>query len=399
MTTKREDQDQDNQTIDVTEGQGSEPVPQAQDISVLADPDLLELQEAERLAKAEAAGEGEDGEGDDGDHDGEGNAAAGQEAQAEPGTGGQAEPKAEAEGGTPADAPEGKDGQQPQSVMIPKARFDEVYRQNQENHEQVLYLKGALEALKGQVSQTAAGGGQQNQPAPQPTIADQIKAEQAKVLQAAKDFDDGKISLTDYKQIELAVEGNVTGLRERGYRQTMEQEFARRQPKQQPSEQQVSFADQQLLERQANQLLEQHPYLRHMSNNGFEKHTNALVAMAYQEAELMGQPYGSGPAETHRLRAHVARLSDRIGPDWFPDLQPSQQPQPASNPNPAPLSQRAQQRVEKMALAGQMPPNTNQMGSGGQATGLPSEADLMNMTEEEIAALPRETQERILAGG
>lgn len=373
------------------------------------DPADRELEEAEAAARAEEEGAPQEA-GEEGQQEG---------AAAEPPPAAETPAAEEAATGQQAAEPQGQQPsqQQPQARHVPYERFREVYQTAREREQEIAYLRGVMEArgltpgAQGQQPQPQqpAQGNQQQPAAPQqPPQQDQrqlVQAVRQKVLDAAKQYDEGKITLADYKQIELTAQDAETRIKEQAYQRWVQQQLAAAKP-QQPAQQQpqgieaFSLADQRLLDEQARTLEAEHPYLQHLPDDRME----TLVDFAYREAAASGRPYGSGAAESYRLREHVAQLSDAFGPRWLPNVQVQQQSpqQPAvqqqQTQKPA-LSPQAQARVQKMAAASQHPPNVNGMGQGGHSTPLPAPGQVESMTDEEIAALPAETQNRILAGG
>lgn len=374
---EQESQDQQGQAdLPVqTEGAG-----EAEQEDLLHDPDDLELAEARRAA---AEGEQQEGEGGAGEED----AAAAGLTGPEEGQG----PEQEADQG------EQLARQGSGSPMIPKARFDEVLRQAQEARERAIYLEGALQARQQQ-------GRQQGQQQAQKSIPQMIQEARAHKAAAAKRFDDGQISMSEYERVRDQVDDHVATLRSRAYALTqrqIEEQRRRSQPRQpqQPATPQVSLADQHLLEQQATDLYAGHPYLEAMSDADMQ----VLKQMAYAEAQRQGRPYGSTLADTYHLRQHVARLSDLMGPTWYPAHKPQQQAstsakQPGGQQQTGSgLSAQAQARLQKMEQAAGHPPNTNDMGAAGRSEHI-SDEQIMGMSDEDIAALPARVRHRLIGG-
>ena len=101
------------------------------------------------------------------------------------------------------------------------------------------------------------------------------------------------------------------------------------------------------------------------------------------------------------LQAAVAKLSDEWGPKWgLPKRAPAQQQQQQQRPNPAQpgLSPQASARLSKMDLAAGHPPDTSALGTGVQDDAM-SEATILNLDDEAIAALPATVRARFIGTG
>lgn len=351
--------------------------PNDQTMDTLPDPDDAELQAARAAVEAETSGAAEPTGNEEGSQDaGNGAPDAGlQELQQQH--------AAEQDGQQDPAAP---------APMIPKARLDEVLQKAQEARDAALYWKGVAEA------RAAAGQPQGQQPQQQaeqqpqaPDFEAQIKAERDKVLDAARRYDEGEITYSELKQSEIAAEDTIATLR----KQAEQQHTASQKPAYDPSDpKNWALSDQQYLEQQERKLLAEHPNLGAMN----ETQVQALVRLAYQEAHAIGRPFGVGPAETARLREHIATLSDVYGPRWGVQVPTKPAIQGGQKPQQPQLSPQAQARVGKMALQTQLPPDTNGMGQGAAPNQQISDADIMRMSDEEIAALPPAMRNRLLGG-
>lgn len=140
-----------------------------------------------------------------------------------------------------------------------------------------------------------------------------------------------------------------------------------------------------------------------------------LQQTAMSEAQARGQPYGNTPADTMRLREHVADLAEQYGPKWHPELTGVATPpeptgaaagapaQPAPQPAPAPAQPRRAatpvvtpaQRAAKVQLAASFPP-AGDTRYGARPSGELTLEDVPNLTSDELEALPAATRQRLL---
>lgn len=353
------------------------------------DPDVQALEAARREAETDPSADGASTDGD------------GQPAAADQGDGGkpaqpQQQPKPE---GAPA-AGDGKagegGGEQPQP-MIPLPRFRDVLSERDTAIQQANYWKGRAEAIAEQARQRPADGGEQNRKQG-PTVDEQIAALEAEVDRLDQDYDAGKITSTaDHRRQVRQVEAKINQLR-----QSQQQPDQHRQ-QQQPAPSGPSLGDEEVLQRQAADLTQHHPYIDHMS----QPEINRLVAMAYADAQASNQPIEAGTTRgTYRLRDMVAKLSDAFGPQWHPEVKierPSQpNPQPAPTPGQAqpgtkPLSPEAQARLEKLNRAEGMPPDANNMGTGANAPQPLSQQRIEDMDALDLEELPGPERQKLLS--
>jgi hypothetical protein len=305
----------------------------------------------------------------------------------------------------PAQAPEATDPEpEPRKRMpepVPYQRFQQVNDENRSLKDEVEYLRRANEALRHGTQQQPKAP---DQPQPQPD-ATKEEAKQAESFEArlneiaqssialAKDYDEGKLSLAELRAKEIEIERQ---------KRAIDQEIVDARAKQ--LERQIedlkkavaspppAVMDQKLMQAQAERLVQDYPWLGALDKD----ETLRLGKIARLEAEEMGRPYGTGPAETMRLRQHVAELSAFWGPRWHPDLaddgtpprtqtQTSEQP-PAQEPS---LSPTAAARKAKLELAAALPPDTSNLGTQGAKTAMTVEK-AADLSEDEYAALPKQ---------
>lgn len=293
------------------------------------------------------------------------------------------------------DAQEGQDEEPPTDDQpdrgkgfVPYERFEKVNDELRSMREQMEYLRGALDARK------AVQPGQQPdepaQPDPRQEIQSRIAAAEQAVDEAAAAFDNGKMSMAEFKRLEREQNAAI--------RKAQDELDALDRPPPQPQEPGLSMTDEMALKEQAEYLHANHPYLDALS----QEDALTLAEMARAEARRYGKPYGKGPREDARIREHVARLSDVYGPSWYPDFKPktrSQQPeadprrqQPRQPPGP---SATATARERKLEMQERLPPDTSRLGTQGTSDQL-TEARILQMDEDELAALPAALKARWL---
>lgn len=313
--------------------------------------------------------------------------------------GGQAAGGQQQEQKPPAPQAQPQPNQPPQAVRkapgpVPYERFQSVAQRARTLEEENTFLKGAVDALKGQrpAATTEGTGPQQSAAAPaQPATTPApdapesvIAAAEARAMEAAERFDTGEISATELTRIQTAAAKEIAA--------AQVQMAMRSAPA--ASE---SVTDQMVMAAHVERLENENPVLREIN----QQQLQFLAETAHREAAAAGQPYRAGPRDTMRLREHVARLANAFAPHWGIQARAAQPAAPASNnqqPKPGPkpgLSPAAQQRLGKMDMAAGLPPDTARMGSTA-ATDQISEAALMAMSDDEIAALPATVRARVL---
>lgn len=278
--------------------------------------------------------------------------------------------------------------QQRRDIRVPKARLDEALRHAAQLAQEVAYLKGAAEARTAQpVSQGQPQPPQQPPANPYGAIEAAIVTEQDRVVQAAGQFDEGAITMVQFKAVEMQAQNNIASLRERVMLHVVQA--------QQPAPT-TSLADQDILNRHQAQMEETHPWVTSLTNAELQH----LAKVARDEFAALGRPIESGPHETIRLRGRVAQLATKFGPDWYPGRQvAAQAAPPAGGTQTQPSNQqpqRGQQGATKLNLALNHPPQTNRAGTGANADVVTLD-QVGRMTTEEIAALPAGTRARLLA--
>jgi hypothetical protein len=293
-------------------------------------------------------------------------------------TAGDEAPKAEpttgeaAEAAAPAEPP--AKPTPPKPGPVPYERFAEMTARARRTAEEAAYLRGKLEALETRLNQ-------QQQPQNESAAAtplqpmDEVQMIRASIREQAKRADRGEITFEELEAFRAEAEAKIDAIREA--------RLAAPRP---------GLADSVFEEQHLNMLYERHPYARALTPAQVEN----LTRIAYIEAASEGRPYGEGPTETIRLREHIARLSDTYGPRWnVPASKPSAQQSPNKAGKPT-MTPTAAARVAKMDMADRLPPDVALTGPGGAANDL-TEDRLLAMSDEEVAALPAATKERIMA--
>lgn len=282
------------------------------------------------------------------------------------------------EDGQEGSKPEEGEGEQP--TTIPYGRFQEVNSKLQDARQTISYLSKAMAARHKPPEQPAKDGKSAEQPQSEtPPAEDRIQSAYQRIDDAAARFDQGDITLKEFKAAEREAEEEIWQIR---------QEANRPPP---PTD---GLGDQEVLERQEQQLYDSHPYLEQFTTDDLRH----LAQIAAETAKREGRPYGSGAAETYRLRQHVAQLTDVYGPAWYSqpasnDQGTGQSEQPSEQPTPR--TQRQRETAAAVKRSETMPPDISNAGRTAD-TPEPSDQDIESMTEDEIMELPSSYRQRRL---
>lgn len=335
------------------------------------DPDAKELAEAMAAAQAEQAANqsNDEGGGEDGDA---------QQAKAEP------EPT-----GDGADKAGDQAPQEPQErqapPMIPKDRFDEVLRKASDLERTNAYLQGRIAAL----SSSRDGGGQQQpqQQAKQEPTLDEIKADiRAQMSDMAKKFDEGELTYSEMKAKEFELQDRLGSVEREIYQRDTIAKVRSQQPQSQPQQ----TGDSLYLQRETERLEQEHPTLNRLNDHQF----NGLVAQARSELQAEGVSLDQSDLSKYRLRERIAKLSDSYAP-MFGDQAPGQNQQQPPQQQPS----MADARMKKLQQQQDMPPDLSRIpnsGGEGPSDGSFTDAQIAEMSDDEIAALPEATQRKLL---
>lgn len=345
--------------------------PQQPPVAVVAstDPDEIELQQALALAKAEETGAPPAG-------------------QAQPNGGTQAQQTA-APGPKDQTAP----GAQPEGVMIPKARFDEVLARATKAEQEAAYQRGLAEGRQPAAPAPGQPGGQ-----PQPAAAtpeQRLAAIDTEIDALATKFDNGEITMADYKKQERALDDKRLAIRDEGL-------VARVKPVEAP------VADNALyLDNLTAQLEDAHPWVNVLQQVGTDHDWAYLKALATDNLIARKiDPTQNTTIVSYELRKEMAQLADTMGPGLLTARaqakgialpgQTQQDPQQPAGGKPAPTPNAAN-RAAKLALAATAPPNLSAMTGTPGAPGVDvSDTTVEAMTDEAIGALPAAARNRLL---
>ena len=289
-------------------------------------------------------------------------------------------------------------------IMVPKGRLDEaVNARRLLEAENVRLRQQALAATKETApAQTTPAPGQEP-PLPVEVqrlgahVAQVVQAEMTKVLVAAKKFDDSEMTLFEFASEQQRANNVILSMRE---------QYARAVTLAGLPKPQTALSDQVAMQDHIKVLTAQHPWVQMFSDGEFD----FLSSIAKQEFAARGLPIKEGnPADTMRLRARVAELSDRYGPDWYPNATPPAAPvvqsappatrqtnptQPASRATPT--ATRGNAGLAKLALANGHPPTTHKAGAVAAGQDGITLEKLAGMSTEDIANLPPEIRRQFL---
>lgn len=357
---------ENDQTLPLAQNPGTDLQPQPQPGPVLTDIDDIELQDALKAAEAEKAAD---------------------KTPAPDPAAGQVQPQTPA-AKDPAD-----------TLMIPKGVFDDrVIKEREKTAEaerQAAYWKGRAEA--------APAPGQQPQPAAQPlpaqTPEQRVAALDAQIDDLAAKFDNGEITMADFKKQERTLTDQRSAIHEDAL-----------VAKVRPAAPANSGQDDLALQTATAQLEDNHPWVKVFEDLGAEAQAewDMVKTMAIQNLVARKIDPTSGTMGRFELRKEVASLMDKLGPVLLTDRAKAkgialpttgQQSTPQAQPQPAKpaLSPEAAARLAKLGQANGAPPNLNAMtNTGGGEDGMPSDAAIEKMTEEEISNLPIGVRNKIL---
>lgn len=234
--------------------------------------------------------------------------------------------------------------------MIPKSRFDEaVAKAATRSAAEAAYWKGQADAL------AKFGGGRSGSDEPRLTpeqVAEKIEAD---LIAKADDFDQGKISLAEFKRAELAANRQLAELRQAP---RADDDAAGRQDMR--------------LQELTDQLPERFPVLARL-NGG---HIDQLSPLAEAELRFEGVPIDGSPRSTFLLRERIAHLAQTKFGGGVPQNKPAGQPDPNRGAR------------DKIALAGRMAPDLTAIAQSKREGDPMSDEKFAGMDADEWAALP-----------
>lgn len=275
--------------------------------------------------------------------------------------------------------------------MIPKARLDEVLRKAEEARNAAAYWQGIAEARKDMPGQSHAKPSPTDTPAPpSPTIPQLLTAIDTQRVALATKYDAGEIDAVEWEKQRSALDNQAHEIRLEQIRLenlTLKSETLAEAQK---------VAMQQSLDENAAALDRAHPALFDVKS---EDHWAFLRSEAARTLANEGFVLRQHDLTSQKVfHERIASLADLYVPIWtgkpLPVVtKPGSSPAPAV-PAPVPSSKIADQRQRKIDLAHQQPPDSAQLGSSGTKPEL-SEANILSMSDDEIANLPAATRARM----
>lgn len=329
------------------------------------DPMIREMREAEKEIEAAAAGKsGEEGSEGDGEGQSDTQASEGQQSETDPNKVPATDPRKE-------------------TVMVPKARLDEVINQRDRYKEQATYYQGVADTQKQLIESSKSTGqsdgkGQTAEADKAPDYDTQINDLKAKKLELADQFEEGTLSAKEWKAKELEIENQIDDLREK---KTEEKIQATRTEAKNEIKSTVNANNaQQILEDEGEALTQKHPYCAEIDKLPPAIAKGVWQEIADQAVKNLAQK-GINPGDK-KLDSQIAflrekaRLTDEFGPRYTG----KQLSQPQKQ-----LSETQQQRSVKLEVAQAQPPALE--GTSTTERKELSEADIEKMSQEEVADL------------
>jgi hypothetical protein len=355
----------EDQVTPVTTAPAETPVAAEPEIT---DPLLIELREAEAAAQAEEAAR----------------AAPAEETQVA-GTAPTATPTEPPP--APAPKPRGQPG------MVPPARFNEVNARAAKAEQDAAYWRGVAEA-RGGLPLTAGNPGTATA-APAPTPEQRLTEIHTAIDVLAKKFDDGDITMADFKRQERELTNKEHAVRE-------ELTLAKVKPSDAPRASEELYLD----TLTAN-IEEANPWVGVFDQVATKAEWDSMTHMAKGNLVDRGIDPTKGTLGSYELRKEMASLITKLAPALIAERAtakgitlPGQQPPAApaaTTPQARPaLSPVAQARAAKLAQRADAPPNLGAISGTTQTVGV-SDAAIEQMSEDEFLALPASTQKAILS--
>lgn len=336
------------------------------------------------------------------------------------------EPKGnEANNGAKDDKAQSKPEDQNQnSPMIPKARFDEVLSERDLLRNQVGYMRGLIDANQqnaGKQPQKQESGNKNDQTDEDNQEGSDVDAFDAKIAEAeakklelAEKYDEGDLSTKQWREAEIAIDREIRGLsdrREQARLDELRQESKAHTDKSLSAAQKANYINDQALAIQQN-----HPNIQLIDN--LPKATSDAVwatinDQAARNLAQRGVNLQDGSAQTRlALIQEKAALTDQLTPEnttallmgqyQFVDPRQYQAPTQQAQGQTAQktegvnkqTSPEAKNRGEKLELANSQPPSIAGMGKG-TGTGELTEADIENMSQEQLADLMQKSPQLV----
>lgn len=281
--------------------------------------------------------------------------------------------------------------------MIPKARLDEVLSENSLLRDQVVYLRGLNDAKASNAAQAPATAAPAapaaGQPAPvnadQGVVVDEIEAgitaAEQKKLALAERYDNGEISSKQWKEQEILIDKEIRTLSDKRLEKIREESRAEAQNAVQTNNFEAVKNNVGL------QLQAKHPNVAVIDSMDQDVAKGVWEAITKQAAKNLAtqgiKVSKDSPQSQLMLIQEKARLTDNLEA-FIPGFKVAPKAAPAATggqPSPKGPSETAQNRQAKIDLANSQPPSITDMGAG--ATQELTEADIENMTEDQMADL------------
>jgi len=303
--------------------------------------------------------------------------------------------------GTQATPPAGGPSPQP---AVPFVRFQQVVAQARQAaaelkqaSDEANYWKGvahARQAIAQGGNAPADGGTGHAAPSPAKNARELIAEQQARLLGAAKSFDEGELTMEAWTAIQIEVGNEIDRLRGMASQASP------------PASAQVGVADELVMRQHMAELAKAHPWVAVLPKQELQ----TLAQMAFAQQDALGTPIEQSPAGTMRLRELVAQMSNFFGPTWHPDWigkapggaaatpPTGQAPQAIVPANQSPPQPPRAQGNGKIDLALRHPPNPTGIGHAAPPSGDLTDDQIAKMSQEEWDALPASVRARALSG-
>lgn len=281
--------------------------------------------------------------------------------------------------------------------MVPKARLDEVLSRASTAEQEVLRLRGFVEGLQAARGGTAVPGAPSAPPAA-PTQQDRLNDIATRQDALAAQYDNGDISFADYQKQSRALTQEEWSVREAALKASVGQ--------------QTNGNGDFYLQSATAKLETEHPWIGVYEAVGNDADWTYIRQLAYSSLLARGVDFSpeAGDAGKYELRKEMGALMDKYGPTLMADRaraqgiplpgaqQQQQRPgQPPAGPQPQQqLTQQQRARLAKLDIRSNAPPNVPGLTGYTDTTGDPSEAAIMAMTDEQIAALPDTLTNKLL---
>ncbi len=283
-----------------------------------------------------------------------------------------------------ADQKPAETGKSTQDIQVPKARLDAVLSERDVLKGQVEHYRTLAtvreEMLKGngQAPATQEPPAGQTTTAPAATYENLVEKAENDKLVAAQKYEDGDISLVDFKKIEIEADKQIRKLNEEhtvslveGVRTATTATI-------------TANNQQQVIEQEAVKIQEQAPYVAAIDalpakiRDGIWQEINA-EAIAKLAAKGINPQDGTTASKLELIREKAA-LTNIYGPRYAGTIAASVTSQSAT----AKPAVTADQRAAKLDLASLQPPDIAAAGTSTASSEM-TETDVMNMTDDQIA--------------